>query len=68
MSERMNIGATAAATGNAIQAGVGAAVASLRYDRAIASQRNSLAVIDEALLTRARSRGALANLRIRLGL
>ena len=68
MSERINVGNTAYAFGNAIQAGSNAAVASIRYDRAIASQRESLAVIDEALLTRARSRVAKRNLRILLGL
>ncbi len=68
MSERINVATTAYATGAAIQAGVGAAVASLRYDRARASQRRSIAVIDDALLQDARSRVALANLRIRMGL
>ena len=55
-------------TGNAIRAGVGAAFASLRYDRAIASQRNSLAVIHDVFLERARERVAAQNIRIILGL
>ena len=68
MAERINVGATAAATGNAIRAGVGAAIASLRYDRAIASQRNSLAAIHDLFLERARERVAVRNVRIILGL
>ena len=68
MSERINIGVTAAAFGGAIQAGVGAAAASLRYDRAIASQRQSLAVIHDVFLERARVQVAQRNIRIILGL
>lgn len=68
MGERINVSTTAAATGAAISAGVGAAVASLRYDRALASQRQSLAVIHDELLRRARVRVAQRNIRIILGL
>ena len=52
MSERINVGNTAAAFGGAIQAGTNAAVASIRYDRAIVSQLQSLATIDAVLLRR----------------
>ena len=68
MSEKINVGVTASAFGNAIQAGTNAAVASLRYDRAIVSQRASLATIHDAFLTRARSRVAVADIRTILGL
>ncbi len=68
MSDRINVGATASAFGGAIQAGTAAAVASLRYDRAIASQRQSLAEIDAVFLQRARARVATRELRDMLGL
>ena len=68
MAERINVSNTAFAAGNAISAGVDAAISSLRYDRAVAKQRAALAVIHDELLRRARSRVALANLRIRMGM
>ncbi|RYB03563.1 hypothetical protein [Lichenibacterium ramalinae] len=68
MSERINVGVAAYAAGAAIQAGVNAAVASIRYDRARASQRASLATIHDAFLERARVQVAQRNIRILLDL
>ena len=68
MGERINVATTAYAAGGAIQAGVNAAVASLRYDRAIATQRASLATIHDAFLERARVQVAQRNIRILLDL
>lgn len=68
MAERINVGTTAYAAGNAIQAGVDAAISSLRYDRAVAKQRAALAVIHDELLRRARVRVAQRNIRVLLDL
>ena len=68
MSERINVGATAVAFGGAIQAGVGAAVTSLRYDRAVARQAAAMDRLYQHTLATERSRIVARNLRIRLGL
>ena len=68
MSERINVANTAYASGAAIQAGVNAAVTSLRYDRAIARQAAAMNRLYQHELERARVRVAQANIRIILGL
>ena len=68
MSERINVGTTAYAVGSAIQAGTAAAVASIRYDRAIAREADALARFDSVVRDDARAAVARRNLRFLLGL
>ena len=68
MSERINTATTASAFGNAIQAGVGSAVASVRYDHAIARQSAAMSRLYDHTLEQARARVARQNIRVILGL